>query len=128
MTLTYISRSHGMCEESICGNDCETACSNPGGSSCTLRDMIYEQWFRSKTRAGEKRICLTTDNGGQECSQVVWQDSEYIGCYYHRCPGANHIEQTLLCNYGPPADFSTKPNAPYGPAVGKLHVIGYYTH
>jgi hypothetical protein len=97
----------GMCEEAgIC--DPATSCESSGtcsGAYCTLENRIYstDGWYLGEV--DNNLDCLSFNDGGGHCSQVVWQSSEYLGCDYAAdCSGS--WSTTLNCNYYPPGNFN----------------------
>lgn len=77
-------RQGGMCSEAgVCGKDgilCETSCN----SLCTLKNRAYLGWYQSETDdpASSTDNCKSYANGGGHCTQVVWQNSNKLGCSY----------------------------------------------
>lgn len=44
-------------------------------------------------------------NGCGHYTQVVWRDTEAVGCGYSSCQNGNSLFEVIVCNYDPPGNF-----------------------
>merc|ERR1711923_698663 len=94
-------KNGGVREESgaCSGSDC-------ADFFCSIENMAFSLWHESESDANG---CFSFENGGGHCSQVVWVDSEFIGCGLGSCGSGRSAASHLVCNYNPPGNFPTEP-------------------
>ncbi|KAJ8921934.1 hypothetical protein NQ315_008568 [Exocentrus adspersus] len=67
-------------------------------------DSAIQNWFNEYPyyKYGDR----TTNNKNGHYTQVVWADTEYVGCGYTECKGTSWPFQKLyVCNYGPAGNY-----------------------
>lgn len=95
----------GLCSEAGICNGGSIPCAPNCNSYCTLKSAIYNGWYQSETvnPSGTTDPCLSYNDGGGHCSQMVWQSSWEIGCTYQQ--GCANWDTTLACSYKAPGNY-----------------------
>jgi len=100
----------GLCEQAgACGSGgsggskCEADCNT---SICTLKNRAYLGWYQEETEDPKSTTdnCRSFNNGGGHCTQMVWQNSNKLGCSYQA--GCGRWGTTLSCNYYPAGNMN----------------------
>jgi hypothetical protein len=50
-------------------------------------------------------IAEQNSNGCGHYTQVVWEETEQVGCGYASCENGNSIFEVIVCNYDPPGNY-----------------------
>ncbi|VDL93385.1 unnamed protein product [Schistocephalus solidus] len=83
-----------------------------GDREVTLQEL-FEIWLR-----GAKHYAYDTNTCTAFCqhyTQVIWDNTEELGCALHFCNGTGEARKVFVCVYWPPGNFEGR--RPYLPAI-----------
>lgn len=95
----------GICDPNA-PSDADNYCESNCDSICTIKNRVYSAWFQDETQDPNSVTdnCLSFNDGGGHCSQVVWQNSIGVGCDYQQ--SCDTWGTTVNCNYDPPGNYN----------------------